>query len=82
MKTLITTSALALMIVFAFNAAPSHASEEEQCRWWGDMKKCDKYRPQTAEIDEMKDPDQVENERDVADSGDEGSTSEAGAIEQ
>ena len=69
------------MTVFAFNATPSHADEKAQCKWIEVWQKCEKYR-ENAQIDELQDSDQADNERDVADSGEEGSTSAAEASEQ
>ncbi|MCY4031045.1 MAG: hypothetical protein OXF05_02895 [Hyphomicrobiales bacterium] len=85
MKTLITTFAFAVM-VFAFNAdsamATAKCDEGYEMRptgngWAG---YCAPIR--TSQIDELNDPDQEGNERDIADSGEEGSTSAAGANEQ
>ena len=83
--TLITTFAFALM-VFTFNAAPAQASDQEKCLW-GDKAACKRHLEKTtgqkvAEIDELRDPDQAENEKDVADSGNEGPTSAASANDQ
>ena len=81
MKTaLITTFAIAAM-VFAFNTTPAEAwSEYDQCRArGGSLEDCRQYAEQ---IDELKDPDQAGNERNIADSGDEGSTSAASAGDQ
>ncbi|MCY4031824.1 MAG: hypothetical protein OXF05_06875 [Hyphomicrobiales bacterium] len=80
MKPLITTFAFALM-VFAFNANPAFANEEKQplCqvgKWYEPRVPCD----QVVEIDEIQ--DQADNENTIADSGEEGSTSAAGATEQ
>ena len=91
--TLITTFAIAVM-VFAFNASPAHATEESNKKvekelksWvcpdggepiWGTTK----CRGKTAQVDELSDPDQDGNERDIADSGNEGSTSAASAGDQ
>ena len=82
MKTLITTFAIAMM-VFAFNVAPVQAGDQEKCMW-GDKAACKRHLEKStgqkvAEIDELRDPDQADNERDVADSGNEGSTSAASA---
>lgn len=82
MKTILTmTFAIALM-VFAFNTTSASANEGTyHCMglpaWLGE---CDP--DETAEIDELKDPDQKDSERDVADSGNEGSTSAASASDQ
>ena len=91
--TLITTFAIAVMI-FAFNANPAHATEESNKKvekelksWvcpdggepiWGTTR----CRGKTAQVDELSDPDQDGNERDIADSGNEGSTSAASAGDQ
>ena len=40
---------------------------------------CEQYH---SSIDDLKDPDQVDNERDIADSGNEGSTSATSASDQ
>ncbi|MCY4038214.1 MAG: hypothetical protein OXF09_02005 [Hyphomicrobiales bacterium] len=81
MKTILATIFAIAVMVLAFNATPSHADEKAQCKWIEVWEKCEKYRTQ-AQIDELdgsQDPDQAGNERDVADSGAEGSTSAAGA---
>ncbi|MCY4038756.1 MAG: hypothetical protein OXF09_04780 [Hyphomicrobiales bacterium] len=98
MKTLITTFAIALM-VFAFNATPSYANEENNKKvkdffdppkkkicnvftWDGNGNKvCTTWIYVENEIDDINDPDQAGNESEVADSGEEGSTSAAGATE-
>ena len=75
--TLITTFAFALM-VFAFNVTTSYAGDKDGCTHLQKiMGTC-----HTAQIDDLKDPDQPDNERSVADSGDEGSTSAASAEDQ
>ena len=75
--TLITTFAIAVMVL-AFNATPSYAGDEHGCTHLQKaMGTC-----HTAQVDEVQDPDQADGERDVADSGEEGSTSAAGADEQ
>ncbi|MCY4038759.1 MAG: hypothetical protein OXF09_04795 [Hyphomicrobiales bacterium] len=84
MKTFITTFAIAMM-VFAFNANPVMANEK--CGEGYEKKRTGIWSAycapiQTSQMDELNDPDQAENERDVADSGEEGSTSAAGATEQ
>ncbi|MCY4038769.1 MAG: hypothetical protein OXF09_04845 [Hyphomicrobiales bacterium] len=92
--TLITTFAIALM-VFAFDATLSHATEESNKAV---KKELDSWfcphggRPDilgneckgrtVQKMDKLHDPDQEGNERDVADSGEEGSTSAVGATEQ
>ena len=79
MKTLITTFGIALMVL-ALNTSPASAKGfvTDTTR---DTSKCTKNPdgsiiscPQVADV---KDPDESDNERDVADSGDEGSTSAA-----
>ena len=85
MKTLTTIFAIAGM-VFAFNVTPVQAGDQEKCMW-GDKAACKKKQKKStgqrvAEIDELKDPDQADNERDVADSGEEGSTSAASTSDQ
>ncbi|MCY4038770.1 MAG: hypothetical protein OXF09_04850 [Hyphomicrobiales bacterium] len=122
MKTILTTTFVVALMVFAFNADPAAAKsascpEGQVSTYGGD---CIKKRvpgerrspppPPTTEeiikdwhqciagvragqntegdcalfgqIDEINDPGQAGNERDVADSGDEGSTSAAGANDQ
>ncbi len=79
MKTILTTITFAFaLMVFAFNANPVMANEEEECWWWGAQEKCEKYN-QSAQVDDVEDPGQADSERDVADSGEEGSTSAAEA---
>ncbi len=81
--TLITTFAIALM-VFSFAGTSAMAAHYSKCPegtnlesvWTG---KC--VPAVTSQIEELKDPDHPDNERDVADSGEEGSTSAAGADE-
>ena len=83
MKTLTTIFAIAVM-VFAFNANPVMAAEDDGPYW-----EC----PQDSIVDgernlecrlvsEIKDLEQPDNERDVADSGSEPSTSVASASDQ
>ncbi|MCY4038768.1 MAG: hypothetical protein OXF09_04840 [Hyphomicrobiales bacterium] len=81
MKTILTTIFTIAVMAFAFNANPVMATEEEQCWWMESLQKCAKYKDQ-AQVDDVQDPDQADGERDVADSGEEGSTSAAGATEQ
>ena len=81
MKVLITIFAIATM-VFAFNTPSAFAKEGQyQCvgipKWIG---KCD--TDNDIALDELHDPDRSDNERDVADSGEEGSTKETGASDQ
>ena len=85
MKTVVTTFAFALM-AFAFNATPVQASDQEKCLW-GNKDACKRHIEKStgqrvAEMDELQDPNQADNEREVADSGEEGSTSAAGADDQ
>ena len=80
MKTLITTFAIAGM-VFALNATPVQAGDQEKCLW-GDKAACKRHiesstGQRVSEIDDLHDPDQADKEREVADSGNEGSTSAA-----
>ena len=83
MKTTLTTAFATALMVFAFNATPAYAKGEEsarelKCDISADGADCDIF----GQVDELKDPDQANNERDVADSGDEGSTSAASAGDQ
>ena len=74
MKAVITTFAIAMM-VFAFNATPSHAGvsyNDYECTDSRQGKVCKR-------ISEIETPDR---ERDIADSGNEGSTSAASANDQ
>ncbi|MCY4031460.1 MAG: hypothetical protein OXF05_05030 [Hyphomicrobiales bacterium] len=78
MKTMWTTIFAIALMVFAFNATPSYAGDEHGCTHLQKaMGTC-----HTAQVDEVQDPDQTDGERDVADSGEEGSSSAAGADEQ
>ena len=76
MKTILTTIFAIAVMVFAFNA-PAFA-EGEGCDGWdvwgGDC--------HLSQIDELKDPDQADNESEVADSGNEGTTSAAQESDQ
>ena len=84
MKTLITTFAITLM-AFSFAATSAMAGHYSHCPegtklesvWTG---KCVPVR--TSQMDELNDPDRPDNERSVADSGEEGSTSAASAGDQ
>ena len=84
MKTLITTFAIAVM-VFAFNANPVMANEsnnikDEDCWIWkqeNGRRVCEREYFQS-QINEIDDP----VEKDIADSGNEGSTSAASANDQ
>ena len=81
MKTTLTTIFAIAVMVFAFNPSPVFAkSAFDKCMdAWDNEAAC---REHLARLDDLKDPDQQDNERDVADSGDEGSTSAASADEQ
>ena len=79
MKTLITTFAIALM-TFAFDAAPSYANEAADKVFGCTDEKRDKAM--CKRVDNVRDPDQAGDERAIADSGDEGSTSAASANDQ
>ena len=73
--TLVTAFAIALIVV-ASNVSPAQAI--------GDVATCyDEYtcnkNKNVANVDELQDPDRTDNERDIADSGNEGSTSAASA---
>ena len=78
--TLITTFTLAVMVL-AFNATPAFAkSTFDKCMdAWNNEAACKEY---LARLDDLRDPNQADNERDVADSGNEGSTSAASADDQ
>ena len=83
MKTILTTIFAIALMVFAFHATPSHANgevlEDIKC----DFADCsDPDNPRFPSLTEVDDPNQTGNEEDVADSGDEGSTSAASADEQ
>ena len=78
MKTILMTTFASALMVFAFNAFPAMASEE--CNHL--TKALGTCWEESAKIEELKDLDQPDNEREVADSGDEGSTSAASASEQ
>ncbi|MCY4038761.1 MAG: hypothetical protein OXF09_04805 [Hyphomicrobiales bacterium] len=71
MKTILTTIFAIAVMVFAFHTKPVMAGSGDGI--WASN------QPQ---VDELNDPDQADNERDIADSGNEGSTSAAGANEQ
>ena len=82
MKTLITTFAFAVM-VFAFNTSPASAeSGTYYCIGLPEWINYGDCAEDSAELDQLQDPDQADNERAVADSGDEGSTSAASADDQ
>ena len=76
--TLITTFAIAVM-VFAFSANPVMAAEKKGLFIPDCSRNPEQVGCQVAEIDDLNDHDQADKERDVADSGDEGSTSAASA---
>ena len=94
MKAILTTIFAIAVMVFALNASPAHATEESNKKvekelksWvcpdggepiWGTTK----CRGKTAQVDELRDLDNDGSERDVADSGNEGSTSAASASDQ
>ncbi|MCY4034436.1 MAG: hypothetical protein OXF24_08035 [Hyphomicrobiales bacterium] len=94
MKTILTTIFAIAVMVFAFNANPAYATEEsnkavekEVHSWFCkdgrryDIKnsKCEGF---VQKMDELRDPDQAGNERDVADSGNEGPSSAAQESDQ
>ncbi len=83
MKTMLTTIFAVALMVFAFNASPVFAkSAFEKCMdAWNNEAAC---REHLAKLDNLNDPNQTDNENEsaVADSGEEGSTSAAGADEQ
>ena len=78
--TLITTFSIAVM-AFAFNAGSAQAIGDTATCY--DEYTCNKNK-NVASVDEIRDLDQTEadNERDVADSGNEGSTSAASTNDQ
>ena len=92
MKTMLIATFTIAVMVFAFNATFSYATEEsnkavkkELDSWFcpdggkPDIlgNKCEGKTVQ--QMDKLRDPEQAGNERDVADSGEEGSTSAAGS---
>ena len=79
MKTILTAVFAIALMVFAFNTTPAQAwSEYDKCRAnGGSLDYCRKY----AEGD-LRDIDQTDNEREVADSGNEGSASAAQESDQ
>ena len=79
MKTILTTVFAIALMVFAFGSTPAEAwSEYDKCRAnGGSLDDCRKY----AEGD-IRDIDQADNESEVADSGNEGSTSAAQESDQ
>ena len=85
MKILITTFAIVLML-FSFAGTSAIAAHYSKCPegtnlesvWTG---KCVPEK-HGSYMDELRDPDQAGDERDIADSGDEGSTSAASADDQ
>ena len=83
MKTMLTAIFAVALMVVAFNASPVFAkSVYEKCMdAWNDAVACRKHR---ANLDTLNDPNQTDNENEsaVADSGEEGSTSAAGADDQ
>ena len=81
MKTTLTTTFALAVMVFAFNANPVMAGEDTfLCtnEETGEQYVC----PIFSSVDELRDPEQAGNEKDVADSGNEGSTSAASASDQ
>ena len=87
MKTILTVTFAIAVMVFAFNADPVMAkgSKCPKGYHWGKMTG-GKYACLNSavygELDELRDPDQADNERDVADSGNEGLTSAAQESDQ
>ena len=84
MKALITAFAFAA-VVFAFHTKPVMANTniwgwDEAWEEYKEKKRRGEYR-NAENIDNLSDPGQADNERDVADSGEEGSTSAAGATD-
>ena len=77
MKTILTITMFALA---ASATTPAFASAEGDCEGW------DIWGPncglKVEKIDELNDPDQADNQRDVADSGNEGSTSVASTSDE
>ena len=78
MKTILMTTFAIAVVVFAFNVTPSYAGEDDleniKCSFADCSNPADPTFPSLTEVN---DPDQADNERDIADSGDEGSTSAA-----
>ena len=79
MKTLITTFAIAIM-AFSFSATSSYANEVADKVFGCTDEKRDKAM--CKRVDNLHEPDQTSNERDVADSGQEGSASSASTGDQ
>ena len=80
MKKVLTAIFAIAVMVFAFSATPSHAGDEDGCtHLQKTLGTC-----HTAQVDEVHDLDQAGDgdETDVADSGDEGSTSAAQESDQ
>ena len=76
-KIILTSLAMAVM-VFGFNVTPSHAGDEDGCtHLQKSMGTC-----HTAQVNEVQDLNEAVNESEVADSGDEGSTSAAQESDQ
>ena len=84
MKTILTTTFAIAVMVFAFNTNPAMAGETNcpEGQVPGLFKPCVPKKPDGSiygEMDRLEDPD---NEKDVADSGNEGSTSAAQESDQ
>ena len=81
MKKILKATFAIAVVVFAFSASPVFAkSAFDKCMdAWNNEAAC---REHLARLDTLRDPDQADNERDVADSGNEGSTSAASADDQ
>ena len=93
MKTILTTIFALALMVFAFSTNPVMAggSKCPKGYHWGKMtggkyaclnSKVYGQIDESQQIDKLKGPDQQDNERDVADSGNEGSTSAASTSDQ
>ena len=89
MKTIWTMTFTIAVMVFAFNANLAMAQGEKQkyCRIFtydeNQQRVCKEWIwVENNKMDELHDPDRSDNKRDVADSGNEGSTSAASANDQ
>ena len=80
MKTILMTTFAIAVMAFAFGTTPSYANEAADKAFGCTDEKREKAM--CKRVDNLRDPDQAGSEKDVADSGNEGSTSAAQESDQ
>ena len=79
MKTILTTTFAIAVMAFAFNTNPATAAEDPQNPLCKQSGLTTPLPNECYKVSEVEEPDQADDERAVADSGEEGSTSAAGS---